>query len=154
MINLLLRDSYQDQINQKLLIQAAETVMQHCKVVDSPDLTIRITDDSEMKDLNNRYRGINKTTDVLSFKADFTDPDLETRYLGDLVISYPQAKKQASMRGHHADQELQLLVIHGVLHLLDFVHQTKQEKKKMWSLQKQILEKLGISIQIEDPGEM
>jgi probable rRNA maturation factor len=150
MIVIVVRDPFQKKISEQALCTAAEAALQISGVNDSPSLSIRITDDAEMQDLNLRFRGMDKTTDVLSFGEDFIDPDLESRYLGDVVISYPQAEDQANNRGHTAAEELQLLVIHGVLHLLGFDHGTETEKKKMWSLQGKVLEKIGITIQVED----
>jgi probable rRNA maturation factor len=144
------QDPFQEKVSDQVLCIAAEAALQISGVSDSPSLSIRITDDAEMQDLNFRFRGIDKTTDVLSFGEDFTDPDLESRYLGDIVISYPQAEIQANNRGHTTAEELQLLAIHGVLHLLGFDHGTETEKKKMWSLQGKVMEKTGISIQVED----
>jgi probable rRNA maturation factor len=96
---------------------------------------------------------VDSPTDVLSFSADFEDPDLENRYLGDVVISLPRAIHQAQARGHNTEQELQLLVVHGVLHLLGYDHLTGDDKNQMWSLQDQILNDLGVSIQMGDEGE-
>ncbi len=150
MIVVVVQDPFQEKISEQVLCIAAEAALQISGVSDSPSLSIRITDDAEMQDLNLRFRGIDKTTDVLSFGDDFTDPDLESRYLGDVVISYPQAKNQANNLGHTAAEELQLLIIHGVLHLLGYDHGTETEKKRMWSLQGKVLKKIGITIQIED----
>lgn len=150
MIAIVVQDPFQDNISEQVLCLAAEAALQINGENDSPSLSIRITDDAEMQDLNLRFRGIDKITDVLSFGGDFIDPDLESRYLGDVVISYPRAEDQANSRGHTAAEELQLLVIHGVLHLLGYDHGTETEKKKMWSLQGKVLEKIGITIQIED----
>jgi probable rRNA maturation factor len=150
MIVIVVQDPFQKNISEQVLCIAAEAALQISGVNDSPSLSIKITDDAEMQDLNFRFRGMDKTTDVLSFGEDFIDPDLESRYLGDVVISYPQAEDQANNRGHTAAEELQLLVIHGVLHLLGFDHGTETEKKKMWLLQGRVLEKIGITIQVED----
>ena len=150
MIAIVVQDPFQGIISDQVLCTAAEEVLRISGVSDSPSLSIRITDDVEMQDLNLRFRGIDKTTDVLSFGEDFTDPDLDSRYLGDVVISCPQAEKQANNLGHTALEELQLLVIHGVLHLLGYDHDTDDNKEIMWSLQKEVLDTLELSIQIED----
>jgi probable rRNA maturation factor len=150
MIVIVVQDPFQAKISEQVLCTAAEAVLQISGVSDSPSLSIRITDDAEMQDLNLRFRGLDTTTDVLSFGEDFTDPDLESRYMGDVVISYPQAENQANNRGHAAAEELQLLVIHGVLHLLGYDHGTETEKKDMWSIQGKVLDKIGISILVED----
>jgi probable rRNA maturation factor len=137
-------------VKDQALGNAAETVLNLVGVDDPTSLSIRITDDSEIRDLNNRYRGIDDVTDVLSFEGDFDDPDLGSRYLGDIVISYPRAELQANKRGHQPIEEIQLLVVHGVLHLLKYDHADEEDKKQMWSLQKQIINKLGLDIQLED----
>ncbi len=150
MILIIVHDDFRDLVADQILTSAAEKVLLECTVLDSPSLLIRITDDGELKSLNHQYRGINITTDVLSFPTDFTDPDLESRYLGDVVISYARAEEQAQKGGHLVEAELQLLVVHGVLHLLGYDHGDLNEKEEMWSIQSRILEKLGLDIEIED----
>jgi probable rRNA maturation factor len=149
-ITILVEDQFQDQLDDQVLCQAAELTLQLCGISDSPSLSIRITDDLEIQELNKRYRGLDQPTDVLSFAADFEDPDLGSRYLGDVVISFPQASAQALDRGHLAIEEVQLLVIHGVLHLVGFDHGTKSEKEAMWSFQEKILTGMGLDIQVEE----
>jgi len=144
------QDNFRELIADQILKSAAETVLLECGLPDSPSLLIRITDDEELNTLNLKYRGIDKTTDVLSFPADFEDPDLESRYVGDVVIAFPRAEEQAQKRGHFVEAELQLLVVHGTLHLLGYDHGDKTEKNEMWSIQSRILEKLGLDIEIED----
>jgi probable rRNA maturation factor len=145
-----IQEDFRELITDQILTRAAEMVLHECEVLDFPSLLIRITDDEELKALNLQYRGINGTTDVLSFPADFTDPDLESRYLGDVVIAYPRAAEQAQKRGHFVEAEVQLLVVHGVLHLLGYNHGDRKEKEEMWSLQSRILEKLDLNIEVED----
>jgi probable rRNA maturation factor len=144
------QENFREFITDDILTRAAETVLHECEVLDSPSLLIRITDDEELKTLNQKYRGINKTTDVLSFPADFTDPDLESRYLGDVVIAYSRAAEQAQNRGHFVEAEIQLLVVHGILHLLGYDHGDRKEKEEMWSLQSRILEELDLDLEVED----
>lgn len=150
MIVVVVADQFRELLDDQVLCAAAETALQLSGVDDSPSLSIRITDDAEIQDLNKRYRGIDKVTDVLSFGDDFDDPDLESRYLGDIVISHPQAEEQANKRGHQTAEEVQLLIIHGVLHLLGYDHEEKANKSQMWSLQKLILDQLGLEIILED----
>jgi len=144
------QDNFRELIADQILKSAAEAVLLECGLPDSPSLLIRITDDEELNTLNLKYRGIDKTTDVLSFPADFEDPDLESRYVGDVVIAFPRAEEQAQKRGHFVEAELQLLVVHGTLHLLGYDHGEKTEKNEMWSIQSRILENLGLDIEIED----
>ncbi len=149
-IAILVQDQFRSIISDQILLSCGETTLLLDGVTDSPSLTIMITDDEEMIDMNQRYRGINKTTDVLAFGANFTDPDLESRYLGDVVISFPQAEKQALKRGHAVEEELQLLVVHGVLHLLGYDHHTQTGKEAMWAIQSRVLTELGLSIKVEE----
>lgn len=150
MILITVQDKFRENVADPILKSAAEMVLLECEVPDSPSLLIRISDNEELKSLNLQYRGIDKTTDVLSFPTDFTDPDLESRYLGDVVIAYPKAEEQSQKRGHFVEAELQLLVVHGVLHLLGHDHVDQEQKEEMWSLQSRILEKLGLDIEVED----
>ena len=150
MISIVVPEQFRLQISDQNLLASVEKTMLVDGVPDSPSLSVIITDDEEMKKFNQTYRGINKTTDVLSFGGDFTDPDLDSRYLGDVIISYPQAEEQALRRGHDVEAELQLLAAHGVLHLLGYDHDTPTAKKAMWKVQTQILEVLGLVINVED----
>lgn len=84
-------------------------------------LTVRLTDDAEMRELNRRYRGQDRTTDVLSFAGEATP---EGSHLGDLVISLPVARRQAREAGHPLERELRELALHGVLHCLGHDHET------------------------------
>jgi probable rRNA maturation factor len=149
-IQIFVQDDFRDLTSDQLLSTAAEATLRLCGMESPPSLSIRVSDDQELMELNQRYRGMDQPTDVLSFSADFMDPDLGTRYLGDVVISYPRAEEQASRRGHQTGEELQLLVVHGVLHLLGYDHASPAEKARMWSLQQQVLEELDLDIQVED----
>lgn len=143
---------FQDLVPSELLREAAQKTLQLDHLEELPSLSIKITGEQEIQDLNSAYRGIDKATDVLSFEADFFDPDLGSHYLGDVVISFPQAASQAKKRGHPTQSELQLLVIHGVLHLLGYDHGSAGEKKSMWIVQKQVLQALGLDIEVESEG--
>jgi len=149
-IDFLVDEDFSDVVPRDKLLAAVKATLIEGGVLDSPSITVMISDDEQLKDLNYRYRGIDKTTDVLAFDADFDDPDLETRYLGDIVISFQQAQKQAETHGHSVGDELQLLVIHGVLHLLGFDHDTDVRKDEMWTIQNLILTNLGLDINFED----
>lgn len=84
-------------------------------------LTVRLTDDAEMRELNRRYRGRERTTDVLSFGGERTP---EGTHLGDIVISLPVARRQAREAGHSLVRELRELSLHGLLHCLGHDHET------------------------------
>jgi probable rRNA maturation factor len=111
----------------------------------SGDLTVVLSDDAHLRDLNARYLGIDAPTDVLSFPSGQTDPETGQAYLGDVIISVPQAQVQAHAAGHPLAAEVQLLVVHGVLHLLGLDHAQPADKAGMWAAQSQILARLGLS---------
>jgi probable rRNA maturation factor len=92
--------------------------------VDDRELSILLTDDTEMTGLNRAYRRRDRTTDVLSFsQQEGPRGDLHPEILGDVVISVPAAKRQARERGASLMSELTVLLVHGVLHLLGFEHE-------------------------------
>lgn len=102
-------------------------------------------DDEEMHKMNLEYRGIDRTTDVLSFALNdnnHINPVLNS--LGDIFISIPKMKSQALEYEHSEKRELSFLVVHGILHLLGYDHMTKEDEKEMFDLQKEILDELGI----------
>ena len=84
-------------------------------------LGIRLTSEREMRDLNRRFRRKDEPTDVLSFPGEEFP---EGRHLGDIAISVPTARRQASAQGHELSRELQVLLLHGVLHCLGYDHET------------------------------
>jgi probable rRNA maturation factor len=149
-----LDEMYRELIPSEILQQAARVTLELDQQEELPSLSIKITGDREILELNTTYRGIEKVTDVLSFESDYFDPDLDSRYLGDVVISYPQAANQAENRSHPVESELQLLVIHGVLHLLGYNHGSSGEKELMWSKQKEALDQLGLDIIVEDEDKI
>ena len=126
-----------------ILERAALAVLEHQSA--DGDLTIVLTDDEQLHELNREYLGIDTPTDVLSFPASETDPETARRYLGDILISVPRAEEQARAAGHMLEAEVQLLVVHGALHLLGYDHAEAEEKAHMWKAQSQILERLGLS---------
>ncbi len=108
-------------------------------------LSLLLTDDAALQNLNYRFRQENKPTDVLSFPAGDPGPGPvePVRYLGDIAISIPYAQRQARQQGHSLLAELQLLAIHGTLHLLGYDHTDAAEKKEMWAAQTAVLTQLG-----------
>lgn len=128
-----------------LLERAAQETLRTASM-EEVDLSIVITDDAQLQELNRQYLGSDMPTDVLSFPAEETDPDSGEVYLGDILISLPRATAQASAGGHPVEDELQLLAVHGVLHLLGHDHADETEKAEMWQAQAEILKYLGCSI--------
>jgi probable rRNA maturation factor len=132
---------------QDQLVQAAQAVLNLPGVADG-DLTIALVDDLRIQALNRDFLGHDAPTDVLSFPAGESDPETGRIYLGDVVISFVRAAEQASARGHAVEAEMQLLVVHGVLHLLGHDHAGADEKQRMWAAQAGVLGHLGISPKI------
>lgn len=88
------------------------------------ELSVLFTGDRAMRALNNRYRGKDRVTDVLSFSFREGDyPSVQTRHLGDIVIAVPEAVRQARRAGHSVQREIELLLVHGMLHLAGYDHE-------------------------------
>lgn len=133
-------------------------------------MTIVLANDAEVQALNLSFLGIDAPTDVLSFPS-FDHSPLETptedksynaprdlppeleaeqaAYLGDLVIAFPYASKQAVQHQRTLAEELSLLVVHGTLHLLGYDHVTVEEENEMWAVQADILGTLGMVVPVE-----
>jgi len=105
-------------------------------------ITVVITDDQRVRQLNRDFRGVDRPTDVLAFSAhaiaEFVTPEESPSYLGDVIVSYPAALAQAGERGHPVERELAILVAHGCLHLLGYDHATEEERREMWARQEEI----------------
>ncbi|MDJ0839552.1 MAG: rRNA maturation RNase YbeY [Acidobacteriota bacterium] len=112
-----------------------------CLDVDDPELAVLVTTDERVRGLNHQYRDRDKTTDVLSFPSGAPYLEGEPRYLGDIVISASQARRQAEEIGHGLGQELRFLLLHGVLHLLGYDHET--DNGEMMELQSDLKNKLS-----------
>jgi probable rRNA maturation factor len=134
-----------------LVEKAARVTLKHQAAPEPADLTIVLSDDAQLHQLNLEYLGIDAPTDVLSFPAGETDPETGDLYLGDIIISIPRAAQQATAAGHKMEQEVQLLVVHGVLHLLGHDHGEPEEKARMWKAQGEVLEVLDLAnIQVRE----
>jgi probable rRNA maturation factor len=134
-----------------LLERAAQAALEHESQPLDSEMSIVLTNEARLHELNLNYLGIDAPTDVLSFPASETDPETGARYIGDILISIPRAQAQANAAGHPLESEVQLLVVHGVLHLLGHDHAEAEEKARMWKAQAEILADLGLGdIQIRE----
>jgi probable rRNA maturation factor len=101
-------------------------------------MTVQITSSEIVHQLNRTFAGDDYPTDVLSFAPEeeqyATEPG-EPPYIGDVIIAYPLAVEQANVAGHPVQSELQLLAIHGTLHLMGYDHDTPEHQAEMWALQ-------------------
>ena len=127
-----------------LIERAVQAALAHQKESLDVNLSVVLTDNRRLHKLNRDYLGVDAPTDVLSFPASESDPETGARYIGDIIISVPYAAKGAKLAGNSLEAELQLLVVHGVLHLLGHDHAKPKDKSKMWKAQAQILEALGL----------
>ena len=137
-----------DLANPAVFERAASETLHYVQASDQVELTIVIEGDEALAALNREYLGIDAPTDVLSFAANEIDPDTGASYLGDVLISLPRARAQAEAGGHSPFDELQLLVVHGVLHLMGYDHAKPSEKEAMWAAQAEILKRLGCQVRI------
>lgn len=111
------------------------------------EISIVFTDSETVQKLNRDYRGVDEPTDVLAFYMlprqgddfSFVLPPDSITHLGEIIISYPQAVEQAKEQGHSVEQELALLIIHGILHLLGYDHEQPEEEAKMRAREKELL---------------
>lgn len=127
------------------------------------EVSLVFVDNSEIKEINNETRGIDRATDVLSFpmldyenkkvfKECYKDFDFDMTYkdgnelvIGDIVLSLERAKEQSIEYNHSFQREASYLVVHSVLHLLGYDHMEEEDKKKMRKREEEILSKLNIS---------
>lgn len=107
-------------------------------------VSIVLTSDEQVRNLNRRYRGIDRVTDVLSFPALPHGIGEEEPALGDLVLAVPWASRQADRAGHQMMDDLALLVVHGTLHLLGFTHNDERGSDAMRTAQAAVLQGLGV----------
>ena len=124
---------------------AVMTTLQQQTIAPPAATTVVLTDDATVRQLNRDYRATDAPTDVLSFPAGGSMPGMEALYLGDIIISVPFAAQQAAISGHPAIAELQLLAVHGTLHLLGHDHADQAEKERMWAAQTAVMTTLNLS---------
>lgn len=132
-----------------LLTQAAKAALLDQKVDSGSEMSIMLGDDELLKQLNKQHLSENSATDVLTFPGKEVNPETGNVYLGDIAISLSRAEAQGKAAGHDLDTELQLLAVHGVLHLLGHDHAEQEEKDQMWAAQGEILSNLNITLDVE-----
>jgi probable rRNA maturation factor len=145
MINLQVKRTIKLPVDRSTLLHAAQVTLDFVNASGS-DVSIVLGNDELLKKLNLKYRNVDAATDVLSFPFGELDPDTGSIYLGDVAISLPHAKAQAEAGDHPLADELQLLVVHGILHLLGYDHLEQVEKEKMQFAQDSVLYQLGVRL--------
>jgi len=128
------------------LTQLCRFVMRRMRLHPATELTVRLVDADTMAVLNKQWMGQDGPTDVLSFPMDELTPgaddatdDQESGYLGDIAVCPQVAGQQAPAAGHSTSDELQLLIVHGILHLLGYDHATPDEHREMFGVQGRLL---------------
>lgn len=120
------------------------------------EMSLTFVNNPEIKELNAKYRGVDRATDVLSFAEEESgeespivmDPELAAEIpvnLGDLFISVDKVAEQAKFLGHSVERELGFLAVHGFLHLNGYDHEQPEDEEKMFTLQREILDDYGLT---------
>ena len=143
MLTIKSRQAVRKELDTKRLQSAASTAFRMLEFDTQPEVTLQITDDQTIQKFNLQYRDTDEATDVLSFENSFTDPESGETYLGDILISYETAKKQANARGLEIMAELEMLLVHGILHLAGMDHAVCSDWEEMSTLQDAILAELN-----------
>lgn len=118
------------------------------------DVTVVLDNDEQIRILNKKFRNLDEPTDVLSFSSGEIDPDTGSRYLGDVVISFPRAKAQAVEQGHSIKKEVTTLIVHGLLHLAGYDHATSKQEKELFSIQNEIIDELATDWMVIKSGRI
>jgi probable rRNA maturation factor len=142
--------NFQKHLRKEWLRRVVEHSLAAQDIAYEVELGLRITDDETVRKLNQEYRGVDEPTDVLSFalverkpgSSPFITPPDDLLHLGEVVISYPQAARQAEENNHQVKEEVALLVIHGILHLLGYEHDEPAREREMRAIEKKILSEI------------
>ena len=129
-----------------VLTRLCRFVMRRMRLHPATELTVRLVDADTMAVLNKQWMGQDGPTDVLSFPMDELTPgaddatdDQQSGYLGDIAACPQVAEQQAPAAGHSTSDELELLIVHGILHLLGYDHASPDEHREMFGVQGRLL---------------
>lgn len=141
-------DDRQDNINiteemKNLIEKSIKAVLKVEELDDDVEVSVSFVGDEEIRDLNRDYRGVDKSTDVLSFPMD-DEFIIDNRILGDVIINTRRVMEQAEELGHSHERELSYLTVHSILHLLGYDHIEDEEKKEMREREKLSMKELEI----------
>lgn len=146
MITVEIQKPYQERISNQIIEEMVANILKNIGFEPHTDLSILIGSDLTLRKLNREYRGVDRPTDVLSFESGEENPETGSISLGDIAVSFPTAKKQAVSAGHPVENEIALLLVHAILHLHGYDHDSKNAKSTMWMKQQSLLDSLGIKI--------
>ena len=132
-----------------------EYAANYLSLPENTEMSVTLMDNKHIHEINKKYRGIDKPTDVISFAMEedgdeddiILPSDMEfemPKNLGDLMISMGKVAEQAEYLGHSQDRELGFLTVHGFLHLNGYDHMKAEDEKEMFSLQDEILDGYGL----------
>jgi probable rRNA maturation factor len=154
-INISIRRNMDLPVEKNWLERIARKVLEGENITSSAEMGLLITDSKTVQKLNRIYRDEDKPTDVLAFQmatdshhgseGSFVSPPDGVLHLGEVIISYPQAVKQAQEQGHEVTGELALLIVHGILHLLGYDHELPEEEQKMRNKEREVLSSLELA---------
>jgi probable rRNA maturation factor len=135
--------SFARSVRTRQLAALARRVLAGEGVAPPAELGLAVSDDATVRDLNRRFRGEDQPTDVLSFGLggddSFVTPANSPQQLGEVIISYPTAARQAKEAGHAIDEELAHLFVHGILHLLGYDHERPADARRMLAREEALL---------------
>lgn len=138
-ISIVDREEFIDGPGREELVRLAERILAYLDLSPRSELCVSLVSDVDMRELNRRYRQIDATTDVLCFpQKNDANPDI----LGDIVISYQTALRHSRKLEITFEEELRLLMVHAVLHLLGFDHKKKKQREEMREKEKEVLDYL------------
>lgn len=156
MIDIFLECINAEDVKYEEMISKAATAVLECENHNfDAEISVTLTNNEEIREINSEHRGIDKETDVLSFPLyDFESPsvfdekqvavDGDVRVLGDIVISVEKIIAQAQEYGHSVEREMCYMTVHSMLHLLGYDHMTEDDKKLMRSREDAVMEYLNI----------
>lgn len=138
-----------------LVKEACATVLECEDFSSAAEVSVTFVDDEQIKELNNQFRNIDSSTDVLSFPLGDggvwdINPQTNRYLLGDVVLSMQHAEAQSDLYGHSLEREVAYLTVHSMLHLLGYDHVNGEDERKIMRKREEIaLEKMGLSIKTE-----
>ena len=141
-------DDRQDDIEiteeiKNLIEKSISAVLKVENLDENVEVSVSFVGDDEIRDLNREYRGVDKSTDVLSFPMD-DEFIIDNRILGDVIINTRRVMEQAEELGHSNERELSYLTVHSILHLLGYDHMEDEDKKEMREREKLAMRELTI----------
>ena len=141
-------DDRQDDIKitdeiKNLIEKSIAAVLKVENLDENVEVSVSFVGDEEIRDLNRDYRGVDKSTDVLSFPMDY-EFIIVSRILGDVIINTRRVMEQAEELGHSEERELSYLTVHSILHLLGYDHMEDEDKKEMREREKLAMKELSI----------